>query len=472
MTAVAFLVGSRARWGVAATLALVLPLLAATGAAAGPPDRGSPPAGEPSPIESQRSPVEGVGAPLQYVTVKPDRWLGVPLRPSRGIGSLQKTIDLIQGPARVMLLPGHYDLLPIAYTEHLCGNCENHDTPVSATRGLLVSGERIEIIGASAESVFVHTNSGYGILFEGCKDCALRGVTVTDGVRDPDPNATDAAVVVRAGKVTVEDCVIRGNIGDSAAVAATVVGIIGIAGREDSDIRVRDCRILRNSWDGVALYRGAKAVIRGSTIDGVDKATGATIGGGRGVGIGITWDADATVEGNLVTRYWKGIGIFVDGQARVIQNVVEDIVTWGIANWDAGRGRPYAEVRENAVYMTGACGASITRESAEPPPRKTGERAPRKPGAFVGNAFVMTGQNEKYDSPEDYCRQEALALEAVPEGFEIKKNLFFANREAAGAPGRQDMDEPSFRKAVGSLVERLARRPALRDSRFVAEFSK
>ena len=32
---------------------------------------------------------------------------------------------------------------------------------------------------------------------------------------------------------------------------------IGIAGREGADIHVERCVIRRNSWDGIALYRGA-----------------------------------------------------------------------------------------------------------------------------------------------------------------------------------------------------------------------
>ena len=57
------------------------------------------------------------------------------------------------------------------------------------------------------------------------------------------------------------------------------------------------------------------------------------------MGIGLTWDARAEVRRNRVSRYWKGIGIFVDARADVSHNVVEDILTWGIAYWDAGKGK-------------------------------------------------------------------------------------------------------------------------------------
>ena len=54
-------------------------------------------------------------------------------------------------------------------------------------------------------------------------------------------------------------------------------------------------------------------MIEGNWIDGVDLARGERIGGGRGVGIGATWNAYANVRGNVVRRYWKGIGAFVRG---------------------------------------------------------------------------------------------------------------------------------------------------------------
>lgn len=447
---------------------------------------------------------------LETLSIPPTRVSGAPLTAERLQSGLQAALDSLAAlgrPALVLLLPGHHDLEPVAHVDPSCGNCEDPDTTVSATRALRVSGTGIEIVGVSPESVFIHTNAGYGVLFDGCRDCALRGVTVMGGARDRNARATDAGVVVRESRVTIEGCVIRDNIGDPRVVDSVKVGVIGIAGREGAEITVRDNRIVRNSWDGIALYRGARAEIRDNVIDGVDKAQGETVGGGRGVGIGLTWNARAIVEGNLVTRYWKGIGLFVDAQAEVRQNVVEDVLTWGIAYWDAERGSPVADIRENAIYGTGACGILITREergeqadsakgtgttgSATRPAAAAGDPhgtdgngaeddsiapgdavlAIEPPGALVGNAFVMTGQNPKYDAPDYYCHQEAIAEEAVPEGFEIADNLFFANREARDTKGREDVDADTFQSAVRPLVEMLAARPALRVSRFVRDFA-
>ena len=257
-------------------------------------------------------------------------------------------------------------------------------------------------------------------------------------------SATDAAIVAKHSSVSIFHNNIADNIGDSTVVAATVVGIAGICGREESFMWIRDNDIVRNSWDGVALYRDAEAEIELNLIDGVDKAQGREIGGGRGVAVGITWNAKTKVKGNVLKRYWKGIGIFVDARAVVQQNIVEDMVTWGMAYWDAGKGKPWAFIENNVIYDCGACGASITREA----PFAEDE----SPGAFVGNIVVKTGQNPKYDDPDHYCLQCALALQAVPEDFAIEDNLFYDNRRAADELFNEDVSKTEFMAAKNKLL--------------------
>lgn len=404
----------------------------------------------------------GSGAPaLRQVEVAPDMPLGaVPGAPS-GPGNLQAALEGVTGPARLRLAPGHYILHPTAWTDPTCGNCEDPATPVPATLGLRLSGTRLELIGVGADSVFIHTNAGYGLLIEDCAGCVVRGVTITGGVRDPDGQATNAAIVIRRSTARIDECHIRDNLGDSATVAQTIVGIAGVVGREESDFTLIGCRIERNSWDGVALYRGALAQIHDNLIDGVDKASGARMTGGRGVGIGLTWDAQAEVSGNLVTRYWKGIGVFVNAQATVHHNVVEDILTWGIAFWGAGQGQAAARVHDNVIHQTGACGAMISRE--------TGGEAP--PGFFRANVIVESGQNERYDSGEPYCPQRPIARAEVPVGFFITDNLLHNNRQPTDAwPLEDELDEPAFRAALAPLVQRLGERPMLRGSGFLRRF--
>jgi len=352
-----------------------------------------------------------------------------------------------------------YQLTPIPAIDSTCGNCENPNTLVPITVGLMVSGKRIQLIGPKDQSAVLITRAGYGLFFTNCTDCSVENITITGGSRDTSGLATDAAIVVKNSSVAIRNNRIVDNIGDSATVAKTIVGIMGIAGRENAQMIVRGNDIIRNSWDGIALYRGAAATIENNRIDGVDKATGQKIGGGRGVGIGITWNGRATIGGNLVKRYWKGIGLFVDAQGVVENNVVEDIVTWGIALWDADKGKPSGKIQNNVIYGTGACGASITRSSEE------GEA-----GYFLGNILVETARNPTYDAPDYYCYQCALALHAVPERFVIKENYFYHNRRATLDLPDFDMPRDVFLKGVERWCREWSNHDILRSSDFVGKF--
>jgi phosphohistidine phosphatase SixA len=407
------------------------------------------PAGHPAVRLGPDAPLTGGAAPTAAA---------IPTSPS----TLQQALAATRGPVRILLGPGRYRLAPVAYTDPTCGNCTDPAEMVPATVGLLVRGAGIILEGAHRDSVIIETHAGYGILFDGCADCVLRGVTVTAGARDPDGRATNGGVVVRHGRVTIEGCRIAHNIGDSATVAAVVVGIAGVVGREGSDIRLRECVLERNSWDGVALYRGARAEITDNVIDGVDKAAGGVVGGGRGVGVGMTWDARAVVARNLVTRYWKGIGVFLDAAAEVRHNVVEDILTWGLAYWGPEGSRPSAVLEENAVYQTGACGASIERGPPDGPP----------PGRLLANAFARTGQNPRYDDGEPYCLQRPIARALVPAGFDVAHNLVHDVRQPGDAPLEPVLDRRSFREAVAPLVDRLRQQPATGSSRFVRDLGR
>ena len=283
---------------------------------------------------------------------------------------------------------------------------------------------------------------------------------MTAGIRDTAGLATDAGIVVRHSSVTISRCEISGNLGDSAVVAQTVSGIMGVCGREGSRIWLENTRILRNSWDGIALYRDAWARIENCVIDGIDGGRPGPACGGRGVAVGVTWNARAEIVGNLIRRYWKGVGLFVDAEATVEGNIIEDMLTWGIALWDAGRGRPYGDIRGNFVYRTGACGISVTR----------GLEGGRENTRITGNAISLTGQNPKYDDPEYYCTQEALAVHATTPEMVLDSNWFCCNREAGDAAGTRDGSREQFSSATQSLREELSLRPILRESFALREY--
>jgi hypothetical protein len=333
-----------------------------------------------------------------------------------------------------------------------------------------VSGPAVTIEGPEMGEAVIVTHAGYGLLVEDCDDCRIENVTVTGGERDTSPDATDAAVVARRSKLVLRGCIIRDNIGDPTLLAENTVGIIGVCGREGADLYVTECRIIRNSWDGIALYRGAKAQIFNNVIDGVDRAGGDEAGGGRGVAVGVTWDARARLQNNLLRRYWKGVGAFVDADVQVVHNVIEEMTTWGIAVWDADKGTPAAAIGGNVIYDCGACGVSIAREA----PLENGEYL-----SFTGNAVARTGQNSKYDAPDYYCAQCAVAIAAAPEGFRFRGNIFYNNRRASDDLPDYDMDEDDFRLRVRTNLSRILGSPesytarvVMRESSFVREFTK
>jgi parallel beta-helix repeat protein len=356
----------------------------------------------------------------------------------------------------IYLQTGDYYLSPTSITDSTCGNCEEPNQFVPATAGLEISGSYVRITGPEDRSAVIHTNAGYGIYFNHCKRGIIENLSVTGGIRDPDGNATDAAIVVKNSAVTIRNNYIYGNIGDSAIVVKNIIGVMGICGRENSDLTITDNEIIGNSWDGIALYRDATATIIGNLIDGVDKASSKVAGGGRGVAVGITWNARATIDGNLVKRYWKGIGIFVNANVTARNNIIEDILTWGIAYWDAERGKPVGIIENNIIYSTGACGVSITRSQPGP-----------NPGHLIGNVIVRTAQNPKYDAPDYYCNQCALSISSKPDNFRIDDNLFFNNRRATETLPDYDLSESEFKKYAEDLRNRLLNSALFQQSDFV-----
>jgi parallel beta-helix repeat protein len=233
---------------------------------------------------------------------------------------------------------------------------------------------------------------------------------------------------------------------------------MGICGRENSFLRIYNNLITKNSWDGIALYRDSEAMIEENIIDGVHKTGGRYAQGGRGVGIGITWNAKATIRNNLVKRYWKGIGIFVDAEGIIEYNIVEDVTTWGISLWDADKGKPRGFISNNIIYKTGAMGASITSSTKE------------NPGFFIENIIVRTAQDSLYDSPDYYGFQCSLAEHLVPDDFTIDKNLFYDNRRADPRLSNHDINLKKFEDILKSQKEWINRITILENSDFYRDF--
>jgi hypothetical protein len=260
--------------------------------------------------------------------------------------TVQGAIDAAHDGDTIMILPGTYETEAVPFVEELCGNCEEHRTPVEATRGFLVRGKSLNITGSGPSETTLVTNAGYGVLFEDSAWSTISDLTITGGRRDPDGMATDAAVVARRSAVIVRNTCIRDNDDMREDV---VVGIGGVIGREGAGLFVVGNTIVNNGWDGVALYRGATAFIADNVI-----------AGGRGAGIGITWDAVAVVLRNRVSGYWKGIGSFGSSRAVVRNNEIFDNLGWGIV----ATGTSSMEASNNVVARNGNCGIALWSEDA------------------------------------------------------------------------------------------------------------
>jgi hypothetical protein len=268
---------------------------------------------------------------------------GVPSDPYR---DLQFAIDAASDGDTLLILPGTYEADPVSFTDELCGNCEEHATPVPATRGFYIAGKSLTLKGSGIDVTTLVTNAGYGVYFEDSAVSSMTELTVTGGVRDEDDMATDAGIVVRRTQATIAGVAIVDNTDRHDEV---VVGIGGVMGREGAEIRIVGCTIANNGWDGVALYRGATAYVADNVISD-----------GRGAGVGVTWDASAVVLRNRIWGYWKGVGSFGNSTAVARNNDIFDNLGWGLV----ATGSSSMDASNNVVTRNGNCGVALWSDDA------------------------------------------------------------------------------------------------------------
>ncbi len=280
---------------------------------------------------------------------------------------IQIAIDKAVDGDTIRIAPGVFHSKTYAFPESLCGNCEDHLAEVNATRGFLIKDKGLTIIGTGKDSTTLVTNAGYGVLFLDSERSTIMHLKITGGKRDLNEMATDAGIVARNSSVTITECAIEDNTDRPEDI---VVGIGGIFGREGSELFILGNRIFNNGWDGIALYRGATAYIADNSING-----------GRGAGIGITWDATAQVYRNTIENYWKGIGAFGDSRAIVSNNIVQDNLGWGIII----TGTAYMDATNNIVTNNGNCGLAIWSNDCE--------------GRFANNIVFKNGWREQWVCP-------------------------------------------------------------------------
>lgn len=261
--------------------------------------------------------------------------------------NLQTRIEEAFDGDTLIIDEGDYKAAPTTFLEKECGNCIEHLTDVTATYGFMVSGKSLTLIGRNPLKTRLVTNAGYGLFFLNSPNSKVMNLTITGGKRDRDPNATNGGIVVKNSVVNVNSVNIKDN---DNTLPEIIVGICGIVGRENSELIIEKCIIRNNSWDGVALYRGSKAIIKDNIIEQ-----------GRGVGIGITWNAKAIVYNNGVSYYWKGIGTFGNSSALVKNNLIYENLGWGIVI----TGTSYMELLNNIIDKNGNCGVALWDSSAK-----------------------------------------------------------------------------------------------------------
>ena len=284
-----------------------------------------------------------------------------------GSAHLQKAIDDAGDGDTLLLQAGIYYADPQAFSDPLCGNCLTHATVVAASTGFVIRDKSLALIGRGRDSTVLVTRGGYGVYLENSSVSRLVDLKVTGGSRDLDGDATDAAVVVRRSRVYIDRCALSDNTHRQDSV---VVGIGGVFGREGAEIHISGSEIVNNGWDGMALYRGASAVI-----------TDCIIRKGRGAGIGVTWDAHCIAKRNRISEFWKGIGAFGTSTVIAHNNLVYDNLGWGII----GTGEAFLDAANNVVYHNGNCGLAPWSQESR--------------GRFVNNIVVENGWREQWVCP-------------------------------------------------------------------------
>ncbi len=307
------------------------------------------------------------------------------------MGDLQKAINLALDGDTLVLAPGHYTAEPHLYEEYFCGNCDSAITAVRAMRGFVIDARALVIRSPRLGEAVLETRAGYGVLILNSRGTTLENLVITGGRRNPDGKATDGAVVAKNSRVTLRNCRLANN---TEYFDSTVVGIGGVMVREGSEVHVEQCAIINNSWDGVALYRGATATITDCVIDS-----------GRGAGIGVTWDAAAICLRNRISRYWKGIGTFGTATAVVRNNAVFNNAGWGIIA--AGQSTLIAE--NNVVARNGNCGFAVWNKGTR--------------GRIVNNISAFNGRRKEWVCPcVGFWNQEADTA-----GWTVAYNLAWEN---------------------------------------------
>ncbi len=276
---------------------------------------------------------------------------------------MQQAIDAAPDGATIVIGAGSYAAAATPYTDPTCGNClPTMPTTPAATRGFVITGKSLALVGSSPTEVVLRTHAGYGVFIEDACEVQLSNLTISNGIRDADGNASDGAIFVRRSRAVVRNVTVRNNL--QLLPGNAYPGIAGIMCREDSDVLVMASTIRDNGWDGISVYQ-----------DGRLRVFGTTIARGNGVAIGATWNGQVLALSNDLSGYWKGIGAFVSAHVVARNNTIHGQLGWGM--WVAQQG--YLEATNNTIAYNDQLGVYLAD--------------PGTSGTLVNNIVAFNGLN-------------------------------------------------------------------------------
>ncbi len=317
---------------------------------------------------------------------------------------LQRAIDAAASGDTIFIRKGRHLAQPSAFVDPICGNCLEGQArpPIDVTQGFHIELKSLTLVGESRQGTILETRAGYGVNFDHAGRSVLKNLTITNGRRDNDEDATSAAVVVRWTDLLIHEVDIRDNTHRILGENELVAGIAGIAGREGAKITGENLRIYNNGWDGIALYRKHPDVPDSAPrakLNNIDIDTG------RGVGIGITWESQADITNARVSNYWKGVGTFGSSRMTLRNSIVRDQWTWGVT---AG-GTSHLTAINNVIAFQGRVGL--------------GQWDPGATVNFQNNIVYGNG----HSTANEYLGPRAGIWLTNPDGATVRYNDSFAN---------------------------------------------
>lgn len=327
--------------------------------------------------------------PVFYVRASSSTGSGTEADP---FGDLATAINTVPSPAKLVVFAGTYTATPAEAMEP--------QTRVQYRYGFAIRGKTLSIEGVDRAAVRIETRAGYGVLIED-GDVSIERVTIAAGIRDAAEEATSGAIVARSSVVRVRDVKIGPN--NSLRPGNAYPGISGIVGREGARLEISAVTIEENRWDGVALYRGARATV-----------VNCSISNGDGIGLSAREDAELLAVNNQISGYWRGIAGFDQSAVVAKNNQLVDLT--GAGAWAGGGPDSLFDLINNVVAGAGNCGLTIELEAK---------------GRAINNVIAFGGADAVWLCPQAgiWSRGE------IGRRFHLGYNLIWAHNSAVWRGG-------------------------------------